>query len=103
MMDSEQIFGVGNLTKRQLSLAKKKYEQKWSAVYPLRKEVEPWLFGRGQDDMEDIKEVQIEKISNLKYRVFVDYNDSYRTINEITLVKNNTSYLIGYCATDFLE
>lgn len=103
MIDSEQIYGASNLSEEEIPLAKKKYEQKWSNIYPLRKDIEPWLFGRGQDDMENIKNVKIEKIANLKYRIFVEYDDSYQTFNEVTLLENNNSYLIDYCATEFLE
>lgn len=103
MIDSEQIYGATNLSEDEMPLAKKKYKENWSKIYPLRKGMEPWLFGRGQDDMENIKNVKIEKIADLKYRVFVDYDDSYQTLNEVTLVKNNNSYLIDYCTTEFLN
>ena len=103
MIDSEQIYGATSLSEQEMPLAKKKYEQKWSKIYPLRKDMEPWLFGRGQDDMENIKNVKIEKTADLKYRVFVDYDDSYQTLNEVTLIKNKNSYLIDYCATEFLD
>ena len=103
MIDSEQIYGATNLSDEEMPLAKNKYQEKWSQIYPLRKDMEPWLFGRGQDDMENIKNVKIEKISDLKYRVFVDYGDQYQTLNEVTLVKNKNSYLIDYCATEFLN
>lgn len=103
MIDSEEIYGATNLSDEEMPLAKKKYQEKWSQIYPLRKDMEPWLFGRGQDDMENIKNVKIEKISDLKYRVFVDYGNQYQTLNEVTLVKNKNSYLIDYCATEFLN
>ena len=103
MIDSEQIYGATNLSEEEMPAAKKKYKEKWSKIYTLRKDMEPWLFGRAQDDMENIKEVKIEKIADLKYRVFVDYDDSYQTLNEVTLVKNNNSYLIDYCETEFLN
>ncbi len=103
MIDSEQIYGATNLTDEEMPLAKRKYKEKWSKIYPLRNEMEPWLFGRGQDDTEHIKAVKIEKIAALKYRVFVDYGDSYQTINQATLIKNNNSYLIDYCETEFIE
>ena len=103
MIDSEQIYGATSLSEEEMALAKKKYEQKWSTIYHLRKDMEPWLFGRAQDDMENIKNVKIEKIEDLKYRIFVDFDDSYQTLNEVTLIKNNNSYLIDYCATEFLD
>lgn len=103
MIDSEEIYGASALSEEEMPLAKKKYKEKWSKIYTLRKDMEPWLFGRGQDDMENIKEVKIEKISDLKYRVFVDYGDSYQTLSEVTLVKNKDSYLIDYCDTEFMD
>ena len=103
MIDSEEIYGATNLSEEEMPLAKKKYQEKWAKFYTLRKDMEPWLFGRAQDDMENIKNVEIEKIANLTYRVFVDFDDSYRTLNEVTLVKNKNSYLIDYSTTEFLN
>lgn len=103
MIDSEQIYGATNIAQDEMPLAKKKYQEKWAKIYTLRKDMEPWLFGRAQDDMENIKNVEIEKIADLTYRVFVDFDDSYRTLNEVTLVKNKNSYLIDYCKTEFME
>ena len=103
MIESEEIYGATNLSEEEMPLARKKYQEKWSTIYTLRTDMEPWLFGRAQDDMEHIKNVKIEKIADLKYRVFVDFDDSYKTINEVTLVKNKNSYLIDYCKTEFLK
>ncbi len=103
MIDSEQIYGATNLAEEEIPLAEIKYKEKWSSVYPLRKDMEPWLFGRAQDDMENIKDVKIEKIGDLKYRVFVDYGESYQTLNEVALVKSNNSYLIDYCKTEYMD
>ena len=103
MIDSEEIYGATNLSEEEMPLAKKKYQEKWAKFYTLRKDMEHWLFGRAQDDMENIKNVEIEKIGDLKYRVFVDFDDSYRTLNEVTLVKNKNSYLIDYSTTEFLN
>lgn len=103
MIDSERIYGATNLTEEDMPLAKKKYQEKWSKTYTLRTDMEPWLFGRAQDDMENIRNVKIEKIADLKYRVFVDFDESYQTLNEVTLVKNKNSYLIDYCKTKFLD
>ena len=103
MIDSEQIYGATNLSEEEMPIAKKRYKEKWSSIYPLRKDMEPWLFGRAQDDMVNIKEVKIEEISPLKYRVFADYGDQYQTLNLVILVKNGPSYLIDYCETEFLN
>lgn len=102
MIDSEEIYGASGLSEEELPAAKKKYTKKWSGIYPLRKDMEPWLFGRAQDDMENIKTVKIEQISPLKFRVFVDY-DSYKTLNEVTLLQSNDSFLIDYCATEYID
>ena len=57
MMDSEQIFGASNLEENEYPNAIKNYKKKWFKIYPLRTEEtgEPWLFGRGQDDMLNLK------------------------------------------------
>lgn len=103
MIDSEQIYGATNLSEEEMPAAKKKYQEKWAKIYKLRKDMEPWLFGRAQDDMEHIKNVQIEKIADLKYRVFVDYGESYQTLNQVHLIKSNNSYLIDYCDTEYID
>ena len=103
MVDSEEIYGASALSEDEMPLAKKKYKEKWAEIYNLRKDMEPWLFGRAQDDMENIKDVTIKKIADLKYRVFVDYGESYQTLNEVTLIKNKNSYLIDYCDTEYLD
>ena len=102
MIDSEQIFGATNLSEEEIPAAEKKYRQKYGEIYKVRTDMEPWLFGRAQDDMEDIKGLKIEKIADLMYRVFVDYGE-YKTLNEVTLVANNNSYLIDYCDTEYLD
>lgn len=102
MIDSEEIYGASALSEEEMPAAKKKYEKKWSGIYPLRKDMEPWLFGRAQDDMENIKSVKIEQIAPLKFRVFVDY-DSYKTLNEVTLLQSNDSFLIDYCTTEYID
>lgn len=103
MVDSEEIYGAIFLSEQEIVKAKKVYQQKYTGIYPLRKDMEPWLFGRAQDDMLNIKNVKIEKISDLKYRVFIDYGESYQTLNQVTLVKDKNSYLIDYCETEFMD
>lgn len=103
MMDSERIYGATNLSEEEIPTAEKNYKEKWQKIYPLRKDMEPWLFGRGQDDMENIRDIKVEKIVDLKYRVFVDYDEDYKTISEITLVPNKGSFLIDYSDTEFLK
>ncbi len=105
MIDSEELYGASNLTQEEFPNALKKYKTKWSKIYKLRNEEtgEPWLFGRGQDDMENIQEVKINKISDLKYSVDIDFGDNIKTKNVITLVRNSEKYKIDYCETKFVE
>lgn len=105
MIDSEELYGATNLTDEEFPIALEKYKTKWSKIYKLRNENTgaPWLFGRGQDDMENIQEVIITKISELKYSVDVDFGGSIRTKNIITLVRENGNYKIDYCETKFIE
>lgn len=103
MLDSQEIFGASALTEEELPKAKADYEKKWSSVYPLRTTDEPWLFGRGQDDMLNIRNVKITKLGDLNYLVFVDYDGNIRTESKVTLVKENGSFKIDYSDTHFLE
>lgn len=99
--DANDIYGPSNLTEDELPAAKKAYEKKWAKIYPLYTE-ECFLFGRGNGDTGELKELKIEKISDLKYSVFINYNGDIKTQNEVTLVPENGSYKIDYCKTDFL-
>lgn len=105
MIDSEQIYGASNLEEHERFEAIRKYKSKWSKTYPLRTEEtgEPWLFGRGQDDMINLKDVKITKISDLKYRVFIHFYDDLKTESEVTLVPFNNSFKIDFCKTEFLD
>ena len=105
MTDSEEIYGASNLTENEYPKALKKYQQKWSSIYPLRNEHtgEAWLFGRGNDDTENIEKVEITKISDLKYSVYIDFGNDIRTRSEVTLVLENNEYKIDYCKTEFFE
>lgn len=105
MTDSEEIYGASNLTKNEYLNALKKYKQKWTSVYPVRDEHtgESFLFGRGNDDMENIENVEITKISELQYSVFVDFGNDIRTRSKVTLVLENNDYKIDYCETEFLN
>jgi hypothetical protein len=103
MVDSEELYGASNLTEEELPAALTRYKQKWSNIYNLRKDEATWLFGRGQDDMENIQTIQINKVADLKYGVDVDYGEGIKTKNVITLVKEGDSYKIDYCETEFVE
>lgn len=101
LVDSNEIYGASNLTEKEVPEAERKYKEKWSKIYPLYSG-ETWLFGRGNDDSETIRDVKIDKMSHLKYQVYIDYGNGTRTQNEVTLVLENTGYKIDYCKTDYL-
>ena len=102
LSDANEIYGPSNLTEAEYPIAEKKYKEKWGSIYPLYTE-EMWLFGRGNDDNENIKDVKIDKISDLKYRILIDYGDNIKTDNEVTLVSFGKTYKIDYCKTKFIE
>ena len=103
MSDSEELFGASNLSEAEYPGTLKKYKEKWEKTYPLRKDTEPFLFGRGNDDMENIKEVKISKISALNYLVFVDFGEDVKTESKIKLVVKEKDFKIDYCETVFLN
>ncbi|UIR56845.1 hypothetical protein LZQ00_03265 [Sphingobacterium sp. SRCM116780] len=105
MIDSEEIFGASNLTASEYPDAVKKYQQKWTNIYPLRTDSigETWLFGRSNDDMENIQDVKIIPTADLKYDVFVDYGGGIKTENQVILVEENGHYKIDYCVTTFVK
>lgn len=102
LIDANEIYGPSNFTEQELIEAKDRYKKKWSNIYPLYSE-EIWLFGRGNDDNENIMDVKINKISELKYSVLIDYDGKIKTQNEVTLIFENNSYKIDYCKTKFIE
>lgn len=102
MMDANEIYGPTNLTEKEIQAAEKQYKQKWEKIYPLYTE-ETWLFGRGNDDALNIKNVSVNKITDLKYNVFIDYGDGIKTQNEVTLVPNGKQYKIDYCKTEYIK
>ncbi|MEO5911570.1 MAG: hypothetical protein ABIP95_11825 [Pelobium sp.] len=102
MTDSEELFGASNLTEEDYPETLKIYKEKWGKIYPLRTETEPFLFGRGNDDMENIKEVKISKISDLNYLVFVDFGEDIKTNSKVKLTKKDKDFKIDYCETTFL-
>lgn len=100
--ESGEIYGASNLTDAEYPAAEKKYKAKWSKIYPIE-EREMWLFGRGNGDMGELKQVEISKIKEGIYRVFIDYGAGIKTTNEVTLVLENGAYKIDYCKTEFLN
>ncbi len=102
LKDANEIYGPSNLTDEELPKAEAAYKAKWEKIYPLYT-AETWLFGRGNDDALDIKDVKIDKITESKFIVFIDYGDNIRTKNEVQLVHEQGSYQIDYCKTTFLH
>lgn len=102
LVDALEIYGPTNLTEEELPQAEKEYKEKWSGIYPLYSE-EMMPFGRGNDDSLNIRDVKIEKISDLKYSVFIDYDGETKTQSEVTLIVVNNSYKIDYCKSEFIE
>lgn len=98
--DAAEIYGPSNLTDAEFPQAEKKFKEKWSTIYPIE-EREMWLFGRGNGDITELKELKIAKIKDSLYRVFIDYGDGYVTDNELRLVLENGDYKIDYCKTVF--
>ena len=103
MIDSEEIFGASNLSEREYPIAVKNYKKKWSPIYELRIDEEPFLFGMTGLDIDFINEIKIEKISDLKYNVFVDFGESRKTSNVVTIIPFNDEFKIDYCKTKFLN
>jgi len=100
--DANEIYGPSNLTDEELPKAEAAYKAKWGKIYPLYT-AENWLFGRGNDDALDIKDVKIDKVTESKFLVFIDYGNDIRTKNEVQLVNEQGSYKIDYCKTTFLH
>lgn len=102
LKDANEIYGPSNLTDEELPKAEAAYKAKWEKIYPLYTE-ETWLFGRGNDDALDIKDVKIDKVTESQFIVFIDYGNDIRTKNEVQLVNEQGSYKIDYCKTTFLH
>lgn len=102
LKDANAIYGPSNLTDEEMPIAETAYKAKWGKIYPLYTQ-ETWLFGRGNDDALDIRDVKIDKVSESKFIVFIDYGDNIRTKNEVQLVNDQDSYKIDYCKTTFLH
>lgn len=100
--ESGELYGPSNLTDAEYPAAEKKYIAKWSGIYPIE-EREMWLFGRGNGDIGELKQLKINKIKEGIYDVFIDYGNGIKTQNEVTLVSENGAYKIDYCKTKFLE
>lgn len=102
LQDANEIYGPSNLTDAEFPKAEAAYKTKWGKIYPLYTE-ETWLFGRGNDDALAINDVKIEKISDNKFSVLIDYGNDIRTKNELQLLREQGSYKIDYCKTTFLQ
>jgi hypothetical protein len=103
MIDSEEIFRASVLTESEHPKAVLKYKKKWSPIYELRNDEEPFLLGRSGLDIDFLKDVKIKPISEKKYLVIVDFGESHKTENIVTLVPFNDNFKIDYCKTKYLE
>lgn len=102
ILDSGEIYGPSNFMDEEYSVAEKKYKDKWSDIYPME-EREMWLFGRGNGDIGELKQLKISKVKEQIYHVFIDYGNDIKTKNEVTIVTENGVYKIDYCKTEFVK
>ncbi len=100
--ESGELYGPSNLTDAEFPVAEKEYKAKWSKIYPIE-EREMWLFGRGNGDIGELKELKISKNKQGIYDVFIDYGNGVKTQNEVVVVFENGNYKIDYCKTQFLN
>lgn len=100
--ESGQLYGPSNLTDEELVEAEAKYKTKWVKIYPLEAR-EMWLFGRGNGDGGELKQLSISKSNNLFYDVFIDYGQGIKTYNKVTVVFEEGQYKIDYCKTEFIK
>jgi len=100
--ESGELYGPSNLTDAEFPVAEKKYKAKWFKIYPIE-EREMWLFGTGNGDIGELKELKISKNKQGIYDVFIDYGNGVKTQNEVVVVFENGNYKIDYCKTQFLN
>lgn len=100
--DSEEIYGASNLTDEERVQEEKNYLKKYENIYPPNREAN-WLFGRGNGGEEHLENVEITPISDLKFKVFVDFGEGIKTQSETQLVKIQDSYKIDFCKTEFIK
>lgn len=75
----------------------KKLKNKWPDYAPLKEET--WAFGRGNGDIEYLKNVEIEPLGNLRFLVKIDFTDDFSTDNEVKLVKTEKGFFINSIET----
>ncbi|ERJ58780.1 hypothetical protein [Sphingobacterium paucimobilis] len=100
--DSGELYSASNLTDEEYPAAEKRYKDKWSKIYPIE-EREMWLFGRGNGDIGELQKLEISKLKDHIYRVFIDYGEGIKTQNEVSLVLEKGHYKIDYCKTEFID
>ncbi len=100
--ESAELYGPSNLTDEEYPAAEKKHKEKRTEIYPT-KEREMWLFGRGNGDTGELKQLKISEIKNNIYEVFINYDNDIKTKNEVTVVSENGNFKIDYCKTEFLD
>ena len=102
IVESGELYGPSNLTDEEYPAVERAYKAKWSPIYPIE-EREMWLFGRGNGDIGELKQLEIRKLKDKLYRVFIDYGNGIKTESEVTVVTEDGDYKIDYCKTVFLN
>ena len=100
--EADDIYGMSDLNDKERIIAEKKYKNKWKDIYPLKKDDLP-PFGRGNGNIDELKKVTVKKLSDMEYRVIIDYGNNIKTSNDLKLIKNGNSFLIDFMKSDFLE
>ncbi|NLC26450.1 MAG: hypothetical protein GX777_07510 [Fastidiosipila sp.] len=100
-----QIFEYPDFTTEdELLAAKKAYKNKWENIYPLGQDV--WTpFGQGNGMMagDTLENVSITRLSDLQYKVLVEYRDGEVSSNDLLLIPSGGAFLIDFIETSFKE
>ena len=91
-------------TENEQLAAEKAYKNKWKDIYPLGEEVwAPFGRGNGIGAGDKVENVDITRISDLKYKVLIDYGERLVFSNDVVLVQSGDTFLIDYFKTDLIE
>ena len=104
-IESLEIFEYPSFeTEKEQIVAEKAFELKWKEIYSLDEDVlSPFGRGNGIESGQQLKNVSITSLSNIKYTVIVDYGDGVKTTTEVTLIANDNSFLIDYMKSKIIE
>lgn len=101
LAESNQFFiNASGKSSGELNHLKAELEQKWSGVYPLLNE-ETWPFGRGNGDMEFLKDVKIKSLENNDFQVDIEYSEDFSTSNLVKVVEVNNRFFIDFIETKY--